>query len=36
MTTVDVLNANFLNTIFVSNHMNPENPEETQVIVGAK
>ena len=25
----------FLNTIFVSSHMYPENPEETQVIVGS-
>ena len=26
---------NFLNTIFVSSHMYPENPEGTQVIVGS-
>ena len=26
----------FLNTIFVSSHMYPENPEGTQVIVGSK
>ena len=25
----------FLNTIFVPSHMYPENPEETQVIVGS-
>ena len=25
----------FLNTIFVSSHMYPENPEGTQVIVGS-
>ena len=25
----------FLNTYFVSSHMYPENPEETQVIVGS-
>ena len=25
----------FLNTIFVSNHMYPENPEGTQIIVGS-
>ena len=25
----------FFNTIFVSSHMYPENPEETQVIVGS-
>ena len=25
----------FSNTIFVSSHMNPENPEGTQVIVGS-
>ena len=25
----------FLNTIFVSSHMYPENPEETQIIVGS-
>ena len=30
----DVSNL-FLNTIFVSSHMYPENPEGTQVIVGS-
>ena len=27
--------ACFFNTIFVSSHMHPENPEGTQVIVGS-
>ena len=31
-----VLNGFFFNTIFVSSHMYPENPEGTQVIVGSK
>ena len=37
-TPVDRLNSlllQFFNTIFVSSHMYPENPEETQVIVGS-
>ena len=30
-----MLSASFFNTIFVSSHMYPENPEGTQVIVGS-
>ena len=29
-----LISSNFCNTIFVSSHMYPENPEGTQVIVG--
>ena len=32
---VDACKHDFLNTIFVSSHINPENPEGTRVIVGS-
>ena len=31
----EILNILFLNTIFVSSHMYPKNPEGTQVILGS-